>query len=1193
MRDRQAFLRRRHIVVEAVLVPPFVPKFKTLECAGAREWLEANKTEENPYPHLKFAFMDPLQPKRVSNLLFFPEFMTELRQKFLNKYNYNTETFLGKLELQQDADVVDLELPFADILANYEKKILSDVENVSDHGFLQKHFKQLYTVSEKYLNEATSYAKDMFTGIQSMFSKAEAEDGEKECDCSTYDYSRWYMGRCVAWTHNDKPLVFCSDKCIMHEPGYWILVERAPKTTDQALLVTRAKLQLKLIPIEVAREERLETIEEEVLQVPVVEKIPEESKSNIVYMLAIGLALGATGALYYLYKHLSSRGAPSNTVNKSELISSGDNEIRKLPRSGGVIIKYPKTEQLEVEANMQLDKIIDRNLCYIILSGRDSTSQAQITNLPFRCLGLTERYVIVLKHYIAKIKRTEDVVLTFVDSTASCRQNFTLEKCKYTPIVDSEIGVLRLPPQVSNFRDIRTHFMTAGESYYLGNKLRIYEKALGSSGVIFDVVARLTDELSYEDAGVTHIIPQGLTYSWHSPGRCMSVLYSKFNQYKIIGFHICGGNGIGGGEPIVRETLDAVISHPTLDVEALSSEFLTDNRPPMVVIPTDVLPVGIAKDTVSVRPASKTVIKPSLIHGYVEPQTVPAPLTPQDVRSAFSPLLSGVAKHGQPPRGFEEKLLNKAEQALLDQYITNCKPVRQVVGLLSEQEAVCGISELEGFSGIDLNTSEGFPYCTKRPVGGRNKRYQFDIQTSDNGSSQLIAIDPMVRSIMTRKEKLRESGVVPATVFIDCLKDTRIKRKNFYVPGKTRIFSISPTDFTLQFKQYFGDLLAAQKESRFSLEHMVGLNVNSLEWTKLAKKIQEKGPKILCGDYSNFGPGLDPEVVYRVGRVWRKWYIYHERSQDVPEAEIARRDLVRRCMIEELRFSVHLCCNVFYRTICGAPSGAPCTVNLNNDVNKMYIYMAWFNLFEKHPILNTVVSFRHHCNMFVYGDDLVINVSDKVISLFHNQYLAEFFSRYNIKYTDDTKSDTVLLYSTIETASFLKSKFMPSDTHAGFYVAALDKISIEDCANWIRSDGKPIDETKQVICDSLMLAFGCGRTYFNMHRARLQEAWLKLNLEQPLDFYTYEEMEDMRFGSYISIDLDLAIQKERELRSILSKEIALSHGMLQLMTETVTPEFSLAMKRLRRKHKAFVRTTGLTVPGMNRILQKIYVKYGV
>lgn len=1221
VRDRGAFLRRRHVVVEATLTKDFT--FENLESPGARAWVDKHATEDNRYPHLLFTFLDPMHTKRTSGAMTFPNFFKEFMKRTTEKYNLNDTTYRYKLlEFEQALDE-QMEMPFADLLEQFRLQSERDVKGTPLvlRSWLKEHFDKVYSVSERYAREASLAAKSMLQNICPLFGKKlsteAADDADPNailCVCLPTIATTFRKSRCIVDRVTGTPIKFCSDHCAMRSPGFWSLVESLPLLRRERELVPLAMKQLGLNFEQeetiLTTSDSVEEVVKEITEVLADRPAPEGDEtqtSAATVLLALSVVLIAGGGIYSLYRYMRGdksdiQGANLNPVeyvsarqfSKTELVSSGDIQTRHIPRSKGIAIKYPKkTELLDAEYLCCFEEIIDRNTCYIILDGVDKTTQKKVVGMPFRCLGICGTYVIALKHYINKIKRTEDVELRFVNGSATLNLVLDLNKTKISELVDSEVVVLELPANIPSFRDIRTHFMCEEEAMYITNHAKIYEKGLGHAGRVHNVNIKVEKDLAYEDAGITYVAPQALSYTWHAPGRCMSPIYGKFTREKIIGFHICGGNGLGAGEPIVLETLSTIIKDGVLGVEMIDCKYLDNNSEGTVVLNSNLDDLGIVKPQFAVRLPDKSAIVPSLIHGYIEPKTRPAPLNPRDVGQVFSPLVTGVDKHGLPPKGFETHLLVRAQKFLQEEYMQHCIPVKEV-DLLTEQEAVIGIPALDGYQAMELSTSEGFPYTATRPPGQSNKRYQFEIEEREF-TRVLTKIDPAVRAIMESKLQLRERGVVPATVFTDCLKDARIANEKFSQPGKTRIFSISPTDFTIQFRQYFGDLLAAQKACRFNLEHMVGVNIHSLEWTKLGRLVQSKGPKVLCGDYSNFGPSLDPEVVSKVGEVWCNWYEMHEKASCIPDLERQRRRKVRSCMMEEMRMAVHLCGNILYRAPCGSPSGAPCTVNLNNDVNKMYIYAAWLACWEDVPLMCNFVAFRKHCVMFCYGDDIIINVSDDAAVKFNNIFLHEFFKARGIRYTDaDKQTGNMKPYGSFAEASFLKAKWLSHPDHPSIFLPALDKASVEDCANWIRSVPDTLAATKQAVCDSLMLAYGQGQAYFEKHRECLLRAWNSSRVvmqyeDRALSLYTWEDMDSMRVGvvsELIEIDLDRAIAREHQVREQLKAGKYLSAGIMELVAEsTQSDEFRKALRRLERKYEQLV-ACGIRVPAMERIIRE-------
>lgn len=1200
-----ALLRRRHIVVEVERTKSFIDRFgakASLETEGAMAWLSRFKSVENPTPHVQYYLADPMTGKRKTEALSYLDLKKRVTERFVARFNINRSKYLSKMENMRVLSDENCDQPLEGVLEEIRKRALA----AAAPGVCEDSLRMIWDVSKTTLKEATAWAQ---TWVREVSGAPLVGESPTSCTCSPH-----FILSCTVQDGESGDVIvrLRGELAFEVEPAYCA----AGLSCAQATMAWRSRvLDLglanpaireaarlyvsKLPPLECMKARAapvrdLPPVDFEPLRRDVGEvKVPTKYKMIGIGLLSLALAIGCCKTIKWLmFKDNSSSQPPSTTSVRvssqsrfeprvAEVVSSGDNVTRRLPVSGGIRVKQFKSQGLDgqyiVESPNQFHEIIDKNMCYLVLNGEDTASGAPVVNFTMRCFGICGNWMLVLKHYVSKIERTKVSSLAFVNSSATVNQFFSISECERRDLAESEIVLVRVPPRIPLFRDIRKHMMTGAESAYLPSRAFVYERMLGELPVRSEVRVQIQKNLMYKDGDVDMEIPDALVYNWHGAGRCVTPLYAAFSRYKIVGFHIAGGaGGQGAAEPIVAETFLGL--QGCLDVQMATAEHVGDCKP-AVSIEADLYDEGVTLPKYSSRPAEKTSIVPSLIHGYVPPLTRPAPLKPADTGFKFSPLIEGVVKHGKPPKGFDPVLLDRAKQFLLEEYLTKCTPIRAEVGVLSLETSVLGIPGLDGYEAMELSTSEGFPYMATRPHGERNKRYLFNIQ--ETPERRLLGLDPQLMSIIQAKERLREAGVVPFTVFTDCLKDARIANEKFSTPGKTRVFSISPADFTIQFRQYFLDLLAATKKHRFSMHHMVGINVHSLEWTKLARVLCAKGTKLLCGDYSNFGPGLDSEVVKAVGEVWAEWYAYHEARSGVSESEISRRRTIRHCMFEEMRHSVHQCVNVLYRAPCGSPSGAPCTVNINNDVNIIYVLMGWLSCFKDNPIMCTPVSFKKHVELFVYGDDLIASVSDAVIDRFNNEYLAEFFGRHGIRYTDDTKSGTIRKWCSLMEASFLKNKFIPSLDHPGFFTAGLSKVSVEDCANWMHKSPDDQDATRQAICDSLMLSFGHGREYFDSHRARLLEAWREVSQED-LTLYTYEEMDLMRFGvcGEETSDIDVLITKEKELRERLKREADTSEDLTNLMVEALEDEYDFSDPRVKKVFRQLIRKVRALKPSL-------------
>uniref|UniRef100_A0AB38ZJS5 ORF2 n=1 Tax=Crocidura lasiura iflavirus 2 TaxID=3139468 RepID=A0AB38ZJS5_9VIRU len=214
--------------------------------------------------------------------------------------------------------------------------------------------------------------------------------------------------------------------------------------------------------------------------------------------------------------------------------------------------------------------------------------------------------------------------------------------------------------------------------------------------------------------------------------------------------------------------------------------------------------------------------------------------------------------------------------------------------------------------------------------------------------------------------------------------------------------------------------------------------------------------------------------------------------------------------------------------------------------------MAWLACWADDPLMSNFVAMRKHVSYFVYGDDVIINVSDVAAERFNNEFLQQFFAKYGIKYTDELKGEQIRKWCTLSESSFLKHHFIPHPCRSGIFTAGLDADSLYDTANWCHKRADLITASKQTTCDALMLAYGRGPDFFEEMRRKLITAWSNKVPGEPLTLYTYDEMDRIRFGytlNYIIQDLDSAIKKEREYRASCKRQIELASGLTPIMFE--------------------------------------------
>lgn len=751
----------------------------------------------------------------------------------------------------------------------------------------------------------------------------------------------------------------------------------------------------------------------------------------------------------------------------------------------------------------------------------------------FRCLVLRSRQVLVLRHYLEIAKARKDKItrqsLIFDHNSAQrtngCELNidwFSLTGIHFNNTLgnntfDSNYIVLELPGSIPEFKSLEKFICPWNEWNSIGRSGTL---VVGASTIHKDLPIQWVDymPMCINSKGPTSrvVMTKCFRYPIHGAGMCGSILLCNNKEKPIIGMHVAGVDGVNGyglAEPLFREIIS--------DIPVLEDRPQINIIEPVLLNPDEsdvnlgkmLYNIGCVDKKDAQHQNGKSMIKPSIIQGVFEVRTEPNPLSINDPRlpkSKQSPLELGCEKHGLPNLAIEDDILKLAEDHLCNKILSKVIPLRSKVGVLSEQVAVCGEVDIPEYNALSFGTSAGFPLSKYKPSSESGKRFLFDMDETAQGY-KLKNFHPKLRSLLDVTNQMRKRNIKPMTVFSDCLKDTTLPKEKCRILGKTRIFSISPVQYTIPFRQYNLDFMAAYRRARFDVNHAIGININSLEWTDLATRLQSKGPKLVTGDYSNYGPSLNLECVEAACRIILAWYKKYGSTDEETK--------VRAILLQELVSAYHLCGNLIYRVPCGIPSGSPITDILNSLVGNLYIYCSWIGITKK-----SLNEYERHCYEIVYGDDLIMNISNEIAPIFNTVSMGKWFGKYFIKFTDADKTGTLIEYNDISTATFLKHSFVSHPYRPYVIMARLDPISVEGCANWIKCDKKSnpklATQINAVMC--CQLSFGHGPEYFNFVRSKLQASLQDKNIFQPLP--TWEELDrriyDTPESKVVNYDID-------------------------------------------------------------------------
>lgn len=364
-----------------------------------------------------------------------------------------------------------------------------------------------------------------------------------------------------------------------------------------------------------------------------------------------------------------------------------------------------------------------------------------------------------------------------------------------------------------------------------------------------------------------------------------------------------------------------------------------------------------------------------------------------------------------------------------------------------------------------------------------------EIVRDEHGEIQKVLLEQEVLDNIKKYEQMRFQGIRPFLPYIDATKDERKKLAKREKLGSTRIFCMSSIYNTIPVRQNFLHFAAAYTANRFNLQHAVGVSRNGKEWSRLVAYLAEVSlDNIVTLDYSNFGPGYNALANAAGHEIITKWTKKHVKGVN---------DIEMRVLGEEHYNSMHAMGDLIYKQYSGGPSGDALTVVKNGLVNEIYILLAWKAImkdFAKEQQTPLYTLFRENVRLIVYGDDLIMSVSDLIKEKFNGITIQEYFSTKGIVATDALKTGEKVAYTSILEATFLKSGFKPHPTRKGMWLAPIDEDTVEETPKWIRKCPNWDEATIQNAEAALRDSFGLGPKRFNEIKEKLNSALVKAKL---------------------------------------------------------------------------------------------------
>lgn len=625
-----------------------------------------------------------------------------------------------------------------------------------------------------------------------------------------------------------------------------------------------------------------------------------------------------------------------------------------------------------------------------------------------------------------------------------------------TVLIENSLGeskdalLVELPRSFPSHKNILKHFVLRKElSNYRNFKATLAGLKLNGKQMMYTLYSQLncnevggtryTDDVD----GVTHELYVRKTYEYHvdtEQGDCGAplVVANTQLQRKLVGMHIAGQPGLGSSTSLSYDDLaehlvvfgmesqvDLELDLPSLDCDLPNGDFI---------------PLG--KVERNYAPLMKTALRPSLLQGYLEPVTTRpsclAPITVDGVK--IDPLTVGLEKCGKPPPDLVEQDLRECVNHYSTKLLVNIDP--RHCRVLTYKESIAG-ADAPYIDPINRRSSPGYPWVNKKDPGMPGK-------TTWLGEDKYVYdTEDLCDAVRNRIENARRGKRTPV-FWIDTLKDERRPIEKV-LQGKTRVFSAGAMDYILVYRMFFLGFNAHIMTNRIRNEVAVGINPHSDEWHRLAQHLQCVGDKVTAGDFSSFDGSLSAQMLWYFVDVANAFY---DPQEDIEVLGMvltpAEQNLIRNVLFQDIVSSIHIYRDNCYQWTHSQTSGGPSTVILNSFVNSISVRLVWLDIMRNTEYYD-LRHFDEHIRFISYGDDNVMNLSDKILPFFNMHEIVKAYAKIGLTYTMEDKDAKLVAYRKLSEVDFLKRSFTYDRTRHKYH-GCLAMSTIMEMMNWVRSD---------------------------------------------------------------------------------------------------------------------------------------------
>uniref|UniRef100_A0AAT9JAN6 Polyprotein n=1 Tax=Pternopetalum trichomanifolium cheravirus TaxID=3115785 RepID=A0AAT9JAN6_9SECO len=605
----------------------------------------------------------------------------------------------------------------------------------------------------------------------------------------------------------------------------------------------------------------------------------------------------------------------------------------------------------------------------------------------------------------------------------------------------------------------------------------------------FPVCPKTTVRGTYTAAdGTVYQAPACYVYDSMQAGDCSSILFTMDGgRLLLLGLHVASHlkKGAGYAQIITLADFEEHVKFAELDDELIPQgpEYCD---PELLYVPgknsQSYDEVHCLGKYTGPRPhfLTETSLQLSLIATdlKLERTTEPAILSRDDVRlksssnPSFDPYLDGMKKYSKEAGPFDEDSddFQDALDRVFEPYqslVCNDIPLCKVLN---------GDPDMEFCESIEAQTSEGFPYCTRRPPGMSGKGW---LLTGQPGDWSLIPNNQLWFNLAAMEKDLANNFFNPI-VGIDFPKDEKVSISKVYEKPKTRLFTILPLHYNLLVRRFYLSFIMQVMECHNECPVKVGIVPQSNEWGQLYYLLKEKGNNWFNGDYARFD-GVTPRCVLG-GIVQRINKLYTDNGPvDAWCAKDTRinANQARSMLIDMSNCRYGIASGDLWKVESGIPSGFPLTVIINSFVNSFFLHYAFIKIMarQKDQALKTSYTFNTCVSFAVYGDDNIVSVHNTIAEFYNLRSIAEEMKHFGVLLKNGANKDEVNLSSfyPLDKIDFLKRTFRHIEGHV---VAPLNPVNITERLFWVRKGRTEVDALVENVHTAMEEATLHGHFYY-------------------------------------------------------------------------------------------------------------------